>query len=492
VYRNDFPWSDGEAGRLIREHDWASTSLGPPDNWPDALRATVSMMLSSPFAMCMAWGPELIFFYNDAYVPMLGKRHGTAMGKPIKDVWWEIWDSIDPWIDQTLAGGVVNLVDTHLVMLRNGYEEDTWWTFAYSPLRDGNGNISGFLDVCIETTEKVKNERRIADEQARLRQMFDEAPSFMALLVGPQHRFEMVNAAYMQLIGHRDVVGRTVAEALGDAAAQGYVSILDRVYTTGEPYVGSDARYDVQAEPGGAVNERHVDFIYQPLKDSAGKVYGIFVNGVDITERKRADEARTMLHRELVHRIKNTMAVTSAVVTASMRHAGSLEDARQTVSARIEALARAQSLLTRPNVDAYVEEVVREAIAPHLDDWARATIAGPNVLLSEQQAMGLSLAIYELATNAVKYGALSGVAGTVSVNWEIGADNAFTFTWQEDGGPAVSPPSRSGFGSRLTNRIVAAYFAGTGETRYDPNGIRYVLRGTARVKAEDELADAAR
>lgn len=121
--------------------------------------------------------------------------------------------------------------------------------------------------------------------------MFAHAPGFMALLTGPEHRFELTNPNYQKVIGHREVVGRTVAEVLPDAVAQGYLDLLDQVYRTGEPHRAESARYAVQAEPGGEVVERYVDFVYQPLKDAQGQVWGIFVQGMDVSDRHRADQA---------------------------------------------------------------------------------------------------------------------------------------------------------------------------------------------------------
>ena len=464
-------------GRAIAQFDWSCSELGPIDGWSEALRAAISMTLNSPYAMCMAWGPSLTFFYNDAYSLVLGKRHGSSLGMPIKEVWWDIWETIGPWINQTLAGGTVQLEDTHLVMLRNGNPEDTYWSFAYSPLEDGNGNIQGFLDVCIETTAKVKHERALSEEQNRLRQLFHEAPSFMAMLVGPEHRFEFTNAEYLKVVGHTDVLGMSVAEMIGEETGQGFVAILDKVFQTGETYTGRNARYAIQETPGAPAHDRYIDFVYQAMRDSHGKIFGIFVNGIDVTERHLSDITRDILHRELVHRIKNTLAITSAVVTASMRQAGSLEEARETIAARIDALGRSQSLLTRPQGEVQINELIQEALEPHIDDWARVTIRGPSVLLSAQQAVGLSLAVYELATNAIKYGALSVPDGRVSITWSINEENNFLFRWQESNGPAVQSPTRSGFGSRLTNRIVAAYFSGKGETTYNPAGLLFELEG---------------
>ncbi|WP_269219761.1 PAS domain S-box protein [Brevundimonas vesicularis] len=113
----------------------------------------------------------------------------------------------------------------------------------------------------------------------------------MALLTGPEHRFELTNPNYQKVIGHREVVGRTVAEVLPDAVAQGYLDLLDQVYRTGEPHQAESARYAVQAEPGGEVVERYLDFVYQPLKDAQGQVWGIFVQGMDVSDRHRADQA---------------------------------------------------------------------------------------------------------------------------------------------------------------------------------------------------------
>ncbi|WP_248307293.1 PAS domain-containing protein [Bosea sp. FBZP-16] len=125
-----------------------------------------------------------------------------------------------------------------------------------------------------------------------LTQMFEQAPTFMALLRGPEHRFDLANPSYLRLIGDREVVGRTVAEALPDAVAQGVVGILDDVYRTGVPYTANGARFVIQAEPGGPTQERYLDFVYQPLRDSDGKVNAIFIEGADVTERTLAERAQ--------------------------------------------------------------------------------------------------------------------------------------------------------------------------------------------------------
>jgi len=136
-------------------------------------------------------------------------------------------------------------------------------------------------------------------QSVSLEQMFEQAPSFIALLSGSEHRFVLANAAYQRVIDHRAVIGRTVAEALPDAAAQGYVDLLDEVHRSGRAHKATGARFDVQALPGGPVHERYLDFVYQPITDSLGAVTGIFVEGHDVTERTLAEAA--LLENEARH-----------------------------------------------------------------------------------------------------------------------------------------------------------------------------------------------
>jgi PAS domain S-box-containing protein len=178
----------------------------------------------------------------------------------------------------------------------------------YSPVIDEAGYPAGVIAIVVETTERVLANRRNETQYRRLAQMFEQGPSFMALLEGPDHRFEFANAGYLRLIGGRNVIGKTVAEALPDAADQGYVEKLNEVFTSGNLFSSAGSRYAVQVEPGAAVDERYVDFIYQPLRDTAGKVTGIFVEGVDVTERKVAEAALKQLNETLEQRIEERTA----------------------------------------------------------------------------------------------------------------------------------------------------------------------------------------
>ncbi|HEY0570940.1 MAG TPA: PAS domain-containing protein, partial [Enterovirga sp.] len=281
----------GRLGALMRAHDWASSPLGAPDTWPQSLRSVVGLLLNSKFPMFVAWGPELGFLYNDPYAEILGAKHPQALGRPFQQVWSEIWSDVAPFVDRALAGEATFWEDLPLTMQRKGYEEPTWFTFSYSPVRDESGTVAGVFCACTETTSKVLAERQSVAERDRLRQMFSQAPGFMAMVRGPDHVFELANDAYQQLIGHRDVVGKTVREALPEVAGQGFFELLDRVYETGQAFAGTSLRIDMQRVPGGTAEERFVDFVYQPVVDGEGRIGGIFVEGSDVTERVRGEAA---------------------------------------------------------------------------------------------------------------------------------------------------------------------------------------------------------
>jgi PAS domain S-box-containing protein len=305
----------GDTGAMMRAHDWAGSPLGDPAAWPAALRTAVGMMIHSDFPMFVAWGPELIFLYNDAYIEVLGGKHPHALGSRFDVVWSEIWPDIHPLIERALAGKSTYNENLPLRMTRHGYDEATWFTFAYSPLHDEHGDVQGIYCTCVETTRQVLAEQYRAAENERLRTLFEQAPGFMAILRGPEHVFEMVNGSYYQLVGHRSIQGKPLRVALPEVLGQEFPDLLDQVYRTGQPYVGVAAPIRLQREPGGALEERYVDFVYQPIRDSAGMVTGIFAEGSDVTDRKRAEDELRAANRQkdqflamLAHELRNPLA----------------------------------------------------------------------------------------------------------------------------------------------------------------------------------------
>ncbi|GKT13378.1 PAS domain-containing protein [Acidovorax sp. SUPP2522] len=289
--------SGGEMAQRIARHDWAATPLGPLASWPDHIRWAISTVLRASMPMATLWGESGVLIYNDAYAAFSGQRHPQLLGCNIGDAWPEAAQFNRHVVNTVLAGGTLSYRDQPFVLNLNGRAEPVWINLDYSPLLDGTGQPAGVLALVVDTTAKVQTERQLKGEQERFAQLFEQSPSFMAMLEGPEHRIVLANPGYLRLVGNRPLLGLTVAQALPDAATQGYVELLDRVYGSGEALTAYAARYVRQAEPGGPEHELYVDFVFQPIRDAAGAVTGIFVEGVDITERMAAEARREALAR---------------------------------------------------------------------------------------------------------------------------------------------------------------------------------------------------
>ncbi len=321
----------GEAGALMRAHDWSRSPLGHPSGWPQALRTLVALMLDSKFPMFVAWGEQLCFLYNDAYIEILGDKHPESLGAPFRQIWAEIWGDIGPIVERALQGEGTWWEKLPLLMNRHGYDEETWFTFSYSAVRDDSGAVGGVYCACVETTEQVLGERYRKEENERLMTLFEQAPGIIAVLRGPQHVFEITNKSYIELVGHRDIVGKTARDALPEVEGQGFFELLDQVYTSGEPFVGHSVPLKVARAPDAPLEQLYIDFVYQPIRDPYGTVVGIFVEGSDVTPRKHIEDELRAANRQkdqflamLAHELRNPLApITTAAHLLKM---GTLDD----------------------------------------------------------------------------------------------------------------------------------------------------------------------
>ena len=275
----------GEAGALMRGLDWSRTPLGRPETWPPALKTLVGVMLGSRQPMLIVWGAEHTTLYNDGYAQMCGARHPAALGRSFEDLWHDIWDQVEPILARAYAGEATHMSDIAFTMHRNGYPEEAHFAFGYTPVRDDDGRVAGMFCACMETTAATRINQQALAERARLIQLFEQSPSFVAVLSGPEHRFQFANPGYRQLVAHRELIGLTVREALPEVEGQGFFEQLDQVYGAGRSYAAHSAPVTLIREPGGAPERRFLDFVYQPLRDAAGAITGVFVEGSDVTER---------------------------------------------------------------------------------------------------------------------------------------------------------------------------------------------------------------
>ncbi|WP_011579528.1 MULTISPECIES: sensor histidine kinase [Chelativorans] len=337
----------GSMAAAIRGHDWASTSLGPIDRWDAALRIAVSMMLNSSFPGCIFWGPDFISIYNDAFKPILGEKP-KALGRPLREVWSEIWPTVGPIAQKAYRGEATFSEDFPVVINRHGYPEEAWFTFCYSPVRDEKGHIAGILATVSETTNKV-----------------------------------------------------------------------------------------------------------------------------------RAEQKLHLLNAELSHRMKNLLAMVSGLAGQTLQFAASKEEAHRTLVQRLSVLAEAHSVFMEGRRSrAPMRAVIERALSPFRSGRGRISIDGAPLDLSDKQALSLALAIHELATNSIKYGALSAPAGEVAICWkagDVGTEDEFKLVWIEKGGPPAKEPLRAGFGTRLIGEVLAADFRGKVSLTYPPEGFRCEL-----------------
>src|SRR6476646_3626123 len=164
----DFLIGGGEVGALMRIHDWTASPLRSPETWPQSLRSVVGLLLGSKFPMFVAWGPELGFLYNDPYAEILGSKHPASLGARFHVIWAESWPDIVPLIDAAIAGEASYREDLPLLMNRRGFDEQTWFTFSYSPVRDERGAVAGMFCAVQETTDRVLAHRALRELNATL------------------------------------------------------------------------------------------------------------------------------------------------------------------------------------------------------------------------------------------------------------------------------------------------------------------------------------
>jgi len=268
---------------------WPASGLGAFEEWPAPLSTLAELALATKTPVFIAWGDELRLVYNEAYTEILGDRHPHALGQPLPQVWPEIWDAIRPLVQRALSGESMYFQNVEFVVHRDGARQQAWFSFSYTPIRDAAGAVRGIYCALAETTRQVLLEQGRTETLDRLRQLFDRAPGFMAVTRGPDHLVELLNDACKQLIGRTDVAGLPVREAVPELADQVYLDLFNQVYATGEAYVGKQMAVYFQP-PGQPRALRYVDFVFQPITAPDGRVGGVFVQGIDVTEQRLAED----------------------------------------------------------------------------------------------------------------------------------------------------------------------------------------------------------
>jgi signal transduction histidine kinase len=328
-----FLMGGGEMGQLIRSIDWGNTILGEPENWPGALKQTVSLMQTTTFPVLICWGGDYNQLYNDAFRPILGAtKHPLAMGLSAKETFAEIWDTIGPMFTGVMEGKAVGFPNFKVPLDRNGYLEDCYFDFSYSPIRDEFGQIGGVLVICMETTEKVlalknleqaaietvKANVQTANQRDRLKRFFMQAPAGICILDGPELIFELVNPVYQMLFPGRDLMGKPVLEAVPEIRNQPIWDILQDVYHSGNTYEGNELLIPLARTDDGPVEERYFNFIYQARLDESSIIDGILVFVIEVTEnvltRRKVQERKNDFIGMVSHELKTPLTSLSGII----------------------------------------------------------------------------------------------------------------------------------------------------------------------------------
>ena len=294
--------------RLTRSFDWSGTSLGNPSHWPIQLKQLTGTVLNTPTPMLICWGDQLIQLYNDSFRPILGElKHPRALGIPVYDTYSEVWPTLQPLFTKVLQGESVAFQEFKLTVNRNGYAEDTYFDFSYSPITDEMMNVLGVLTICTETTQKVI----AAQSEARFKSLV-ESSEIMISINDLEGNVEYINQAWLNLLD------RTSDEMLkydwGD-----FLHPDDKEALLAEFVYGINSQKSFTVEFRMMTKENEARWIYtrvNPRTHTDGTYAGTISSSIDITDRKLSQDDMASLNEELNAANEEQVAVNEELLAA--------------------------------------------------------------------------------------------------------------------------------------------------------------------------------
>jgi PAS domain S-box-containing protein len=474
-----------EHRRIEHEIHLAAASSDP---FASAVRATrMPMLITDPTRP-----DNPIVFSNDAFTKLTGYTREEIVGKNCRFLQGA---ETDPKAVTKIRDAIERRVPIEIDLLNHKKSGETFWNrLLISPVFDPDGQLIYYFasqfDVTLEKERLVRlQEDRDALEREVERRTGDLVRSedrLRFILKAGRFGLWTLDLADRRLMASdmcKENFGRDRADPFGYDDLLAAVDPEDRermqaaVRTAIESRTDYDIEYRIRTPDG---QRRWIEVRGQTSYAADGTPLSMAGVSIDVTERKRGEEHRALLAAELDHRVKNSMANIQAIASQTLRNAASLEDARLTLEARLASLARAHDVLTGGGWSAVsMSEVVDGALAPfRTGAGKRFSVGGPDVRLTPRLALAFVLALHELATNAVKYGALSAEKGRVILNWDIhdGDADSLWMRWEEIGGPPVAEPTRKGFGSRMIERALATELGGTAEIEYRAKGVVFTVQ----------------
>ena len=413
-----------------------------------------------------------ILLANKAELELLGYGADEYIGRHIAD-----FHADQETISDILARlGKGEVLDQYPARLRAKSGDIKHVLISSSVYFDESGGFLSTRCFTVDVTQRLKGEEELRQAQQRLSATYEHALVGISE-VDHKGRYLRTNEGLTRITGHGkdELVGRTVfsithpEDAVSDAAmhARQVRGELDR-YMIEKRYIRAD----------GQIIWVHV------LSSTVKAADGSFLYSVrvahDITDRKRSEDRYQLLINELNHRVKNTLTTVQSFASQTARTSHDIDEFVLKFEGRLMALSQAQDCLTRRNWEsASLAELVAAELALHGGEGRACTAHGPDVSLLPQPALALSMALHELGTNAVKYGAISVPGGHLRLEWNVARDDharpvALDFRWIEEGGPPVTPPATRSFGSRLLDAVTVE-LAGESQLLFDPAGVKWLI-----------------
>lgn len=347
--------------------------------------------------------------------------------------------------------------------------EERWLRSHGSRVDYGDDRPSRFVGISFDVTERKQAEEELRESEQRFRTIFEEANDFL-ITTTLDNRITSVNPAVLSALGYSldDVIGRSIGDFMTPDQFELSMDAFDRKLRLGG---STRLTLRVRAKNG---EERIWEINSRLTMDDQGRPEALHAIGRDMTEAKRAEAHQRLLIDELNHRVKNTLAIVQGIVQQTFKADADPVLARAAFEGRLAALSEAHNLLTREHWGPVsIARIIHDAAAPHGGESGRFELEGPDLTIAPKTAISLALAIHELATNAVKHGALSVPEGRIGISWTTtdGPDPRLRLTWTERDGPAVSTPKGRGFGTRMIERGLAAELGGKVSIDFAPTGL---------------------
>jgi PAS domain S-box-containing protein len=397
-----------------------------------------------------------------------------VIGRPFWETYWWSWSpAVAARLKEAVREAAAGTTVRYDAEMRVAGDRLIAIDFTLAPLRDAGGRVAYLVPSATDITARKHAEAALKDSEARLRLALDAGRMAIFEWRVGEGRIAWTELGY-GLFGLDPASGPIAPErffALIHPADREAVRAHVRELLEGEgaTYRAEFRVVPPEGEPLWLAGRGAV------LRDAAGRAARLVGVHYDVMQRKQAEERQRLLIGELNHRVKNTLAVIRAMASHTLQTAASPAAFVELFQGRLQALAGAHALLTRRRWEAVeLGELVRAELMPHLGEQAsRLEAAGPAVTLGPDLAVTLALILHELATNAVKYGALSVPGGRVRIRWEhrAGPGSPIELTWEETGGPPVRPPERQGFGMRMIRSSLRHQGQGEAELAFRPDGL---------------------